>query len=114
MQKSLKSLYNINQEDILKFRELTAAASHDLGKSEDEITASEVIKIGEEKSRAPVFLGDIVFYRLALKSLFIVLIIAIAALTLSVYLGKGGTEGLVAVASGGIGAMAGLFAIQRQ
>jgi|GEM_PF-5570987 len=109
-----KGWFDINQEDIKKFKELTATASRDLGKSETEITASEVIKAGEEKSQAPVFTGDIIFYRRALWMLSFILFAAVVALTISVLIGKGGTEGLVAVASGGIGAMAGLFAIQRQ
>lgn len=100
-------------DELSRFQSVTKEVSEELNKGEADVTVKEVIDHIEKKG-TPAYQDDPVFYRYAVLFLGIAIVISIIALTFSIYRGNGGTEGLIAVASGGIGALAGLFGAQKK
>lgn len=99
---------DFSPEDVEKIRYLAKTAAENNRKNPDQVTADEIIQAAEGKAQE-AYKRDRTFYRHALYIIGGLVFATVIALVISVVIGKGGTEGLVAVASGGIGALAGLF-----
>lgn len=82
------------------------------GIAPDQVVAFDVINRLKEL-QPPVYTGDKVFYRLALVFLGIVTIIAVISLAYTGIATSKIPEGLVAISSAGIGALATLFATNK-
>ena len=95
-------------------RRLDEVLKNDPSKSVKDADDEAKTKATEDtKTQMGVYIRDREFYRRVSKYLAIIVVIVILCSTLLIGLGKSPTDGLIAIGSGAVGALIGLFTAQK-
>jgi hypothetical protein len=90
-------------------------AIDDLAKTNPNMTLAEAVPAATEKAKTSTaaYQEDPTFYRYAIILLTVIVLAVVATATLLVGLGKAPSDGIVAIGSGAVGALIGLFSSQK-